>query len=96
MPRKPAAAPRTRRKPTPVTAGTAAEAELRRIGALDTADGQALLRVARSLAECDPRDVAALSRELRLALAAVRAQSVATGDAVDDLKAKRERRRRSS
>lgn len=95
MPRKPAQPAARRRKPS-VTPVSAAEVELRRLGALDTPDGQAVLHVARSLSECEPKDVAALSRELRLSLAAVRAASVDAGDAVDELKAKRERRRRSS
>lgn len=95
MARKPAQPAASRRKP-PVTTVSAAESELRRLGVLDSPDGQAVLAVARSLTLCEPRDVAALSRELRLSLAAVRAASVDAGDAVDELKAKRERRRRSS
>lgn len=51
------------------------------------------------LVRAKPRETAALSRELRLALAALRARAGAAkdrGDVVDDLNARREARRKSA
>lgn len=63
----------------------------------ESVDALLVVDLAVTLAGCEPRETAAVSRELRLALTALRARAGAAkdrGDVVDDLNARREARRR--
>ena len=92
---------RTRKaKPTPeadAPVGTlgAVLAELRGAGRLDSSAGQAAVALARRIDDGaeSSAGLAALTRELRAAMAEALARAEAAGDALDELRARREARR---
>ncbi len=92
---------RTRKaKPTPESdapVGTlgAVLAELREAGRLDSSAGQAAVALARRIDDGaeSSAGLAALTRELRAAMAEALARAEAAGDALDELRARREARR---
>ena len=97
----PAKPKRTRKvKPAPETdapVGTlgAVLAELREAGRLDSSAGQAAVALARRIDDGaeSSAGLAALTRELRAAMAEALARAEAAGDALDELRARREARR---
>ena len=91
-------APRVKPAVSPVEvigATSAVTAELTSAGRLDSTAGQAALALARRIDDGaeSSAGLAALSRELRAALAEALSRVESQGDALDDLRARREARR---
>ena len=89
---------RTRKaKPEAVPTGTlgAVVSELQAAGRLDSSAGQAAVALARRIDDGaeSSAGLAALTRELRAAMAEALARAEAAGDALDELRARREARR---
>lgn len=93
--------PKRTRKPTapepdaPVGALGAVLAELRAAGRLESSAGQAAVALARRIDDGaeSSAGLAALTREMRAAMAEALSRAEATGDALDELRARREARR---
>lgn len=93
--------PKRTRKPAapepdaPVGALGAVLAELRAAGRLDSSAGQAAVALARRIDDGaeSSAGLAALTREMRAAMAEALSRAEATGDALDELRARREARR---
>lgn len=84
-------------KPESTSVEAAVRAELRRLKATTGVEGRAAVKLARQLDEAATRDAPIVSRELRIIMAEIRADSAAVAvDPVDELRAKRRDRRRSS
>lgn len=86
-------------KPEAVPTGTlgAVMAELQAAGRLDSSAGQAAVALARRIDDGaeSSAGLAALTREMRAAMAEALSRAEATGDALDELRARREARRAS-
>ena len=95
----PAAKPKRTRKPKPTDSPTgtlgAVVAELTEAGRLQTSAGQAAVALARRIDDGaeSSSGLAALTREMRAAMAEATANVAQAGDALDELRAKREARR---
>ena len=93
------AKPKRTRKPKPVDSPTgtlgAVIAELTEAGRLQTSAGQAAVALARRIDDGaeSSSGLAALTREMRAAMAEATANVAQAGDALDELRAKREARR---
>lgn len=89
--------PKRTRKPKPPTSGTLAAvvAELTDAGRLDTSAGQAAVALATRIDQGaeSSSGLAALTREMRAAMAEALANVAQAGDALDELRARREARR---
>lgn len=90
---KPAAKPRRKAKDGGTL--TAVTAELTAVGRLDSSAGQAAVALARRIDEGaeSSSGLAALTREMRAAMAEALAHVEQAGDALDELRARREARR---
>lgn len=101
IPAKPKPKPKRTRKPAapetdaPVGALGAVLAELRAAGRLDSSAGQAAVALARRIDDGaeSSSGLAALTREMRAAMAEALSRVEASGDALDELRARREARR---
>lgn len=93
------AKPKRTRKPkaeaVPTGALGAVVAELQAAGRLDSSAGQAAVALARRIDDGaeSSAGLAALTREMRAAMAEALSRAEATGDALDELRARREARR---
>lgn len=91
--------PKASRKPKPEATPTgtlgAVVAELTAAGRLDSSSGQAAIALARRIDDGaeSSSGLASLTRELRAAMAEALARAEAAGDALDELRARREARR---
>lgn len=94
---KPKRTRKSKAEPEPIPTGTlgAVVAELQAAGRLDSSAGQAAVALARRIDDGaeSSAGLAALTREMRAAMAEALARAEASGDALDELRARREARR---
>lgn len=95
IPAKPKRSPKAKAEAVPTGTLGAVVGELQAAGRLDSSAGQAAVALARRIDDGaeSSAGLAALTRELRAAMAEALSRAEATGDALDELRARREARR---